>query len=144
MENRLKYFIYPEYNLVIEFLAGNIGLEDYINLKRTEIADPRYKPTYNHVIDIRKSNILNSDVSLKGDLNLNAENYARFISATPELSAKRKSAFITITSEQVVATILYKSLNLLPMEMEVFSTVEAALKWLGNVDFDPDLYHPEQ
>ncbi|MBN1597507.1 MAG: hypothetical protein JW894_04395 [Bacteroidales bacterium] len=133
MDKILKYLIYEEHKLIIEFASGKIDLIDFIELKKSEISDPRYNPNYDFIVDIR-----NADIEVLNNVEVEISKYVDFAKSTPNLLSNRKSALITNTPLQVVAMTLYKYFGSLPMRLEIFTTYEAALNWLGRNDFKVD------
>lgn len=133
MKKTIKYFIYEDYRLVIEIIQGPIALIDYFKMKEIETQDPRYDPSFNFILDIREADFVIAH-SAKGEI----DKYISFAKSTPNLVGKRKSALLTKTPDQVVAMTLYKLSNSLPLTLEIFSTYQAALTWLGIEGFNTD------
>ncbi len=117
-----SYQIIPDKRLIIEFLSGNIILEDLINLKLRLVEEKDYNPIYNHILDFREAN-----VSLSGN---NIDSYISFIENHEKILATRRSAILTLTPAQVAITTLYiEKGRHLPVNWNIFSTIEAALDW---------------
>lgn len=118
-----RYTILPEFKLVIGKYTGLISEKEIISLKNEIKNDKDFHWDFN-VLDDFTETVFN--LSEKGpDLMLHwlQENY----------SSKRQSALLTNTPGQVVVISMFKYLekSKLPMNMKIFSTLSAALPWVG-------------
>ena len=117
--------IVPEFSLILECCKGNTSVEDAINMKKDEVADNLYNPAYNIIVDIRDFEApLNSTI---------AESMAVFSDFINKLLIKGKVAFLTTRPHQVVLSELLKRFikDSLSLEIKIFSSPEAAIKFLG-------------
>lgn len=128
-EKKFKYKILPELALIIEFWKGEFMFKEIIELKTLESSHPDWKASYNVLSDARLSIMeLNFDNANKDDFigNYTQENAEKF-------AKHSKTALLTNFPHQVVMSILLQ--NKIPKEIKLkvkeFSTVGAALKWLG-------------
>jgi hypothetical protein len=102
---------------------GKISEKDIFSLKESVKNDPEFGIDFNVLDDFTESNF-----------NISDESYARALEWLKEnFSSKRNSAILTETPEQVVNIVKLKSLNkaILPMDIKIFSTLTAALYWVG-------------
>jgi hypothetical protein len=118
------YKILPEYQLVIEKYTGYLFIEDYIAFKKSIVNDPLFKPNYKFYIDFNQVNfkITEKDIAI----------YLKFIDHNLPNLGSRFSAIVTNTPNQVVSTTMYKMLQKNRSQVvEIFSTKENAINWLG-------------
>ena len=121
---RFKFRILPEHKLIIESWTGEFSLKEIIDLKCIEAMDPNWKDYYDVLADDRYINILNEPIDKDNNI---------YLPLGQKFIKKRKTAILTRLPDQVVAPTL---LNMQKpsealVEIEIFSTVEAALRWLG-------------
>jgi hypothetical protein len=133
MEKTLNYYIYEDYQLIIELVKGQVELIDYFKLKEAEIQDHRYNPSFNFILDIREA-----DFAIYHGVKDEISKYINFAQSMPNVVAERKTALLTKTPEQVVAMTFYKLSSSLPITLQIFSTFQSALTWLGIKDFKSD------
>nr|WP_321405431.1 hypothetical protein [uncultured Carboxylicivirga sp.] len=121
-----KYHILSDLNLILESYSGEYEFKDIFECKRKEMQDPEWKDYYDVLGDIRKGKITLTSEDL-----INIHSYLK---NHKEINARRKSAILTHLPNQVVFGTLLKGYNDINMSLvipEVFSTIEAALSWLG-------------
>ncbi len=115
MKTKSTYKILPKYQLVIE---------DYIAFKKSIVNDPLFKPNYKFYIDFNQVNFKITEDDI--------DNYIKFIDNNLANLGSRFSAIVTNTPNQVVSTTMYKMLQKNRSQIvEIFSTKENALNWLG-------------
>ena len=127
MDKKFKYHIFPEYNLIVEFWQGEFSFKEIIEFKNIEASDPDWKDYYNVLADDRLS-IKKIDFPLNSDDKKDIND----LSLSQKFIKKRKSALLTSKPSQVVISELlkqHKGPEAL-VQIEIFSTVEAALDWL--------------
>lgn len=130
----IKYRILSEHKLVIEYFYGSISLNDIIEAKREKNNLANFDASFNHLIDLRKANL---DVELD-----DIERVTSFQHENKEFLKKRKSAFLTDSPEHASLSLLFTmSMKNLPIEFEIFTTLEASLNWLELWDFKPEDYN---
>ncbi|PHS51417.1 MAG: hypothetical protein COB01_10290 [Lutibacter sp.] len=118
-----KYHILKENELIIEHHSGNLDIGSFINFKTTLSTDPSFSPNFNFIMDLRDVTFETSESDLK--------KYADFLTNSKKYKGKRKIAVITNTPNQVVSSVLFKQMYSNPSHIiEIFSTVNSALKWL--------------
>ena len=100
MVGLLSYKIFPDKKLVVECLRGIVYVEDYIELKKREIADKDYCPTYNILLDL-----LGSDFKI---YDLELHKLVDFLKNNPVFSGKKKVAILTDSPNQVVTAELFR------------------------------------
>ncbi|MCZ4694947.1 hypothetical protein DWB61_08090 [Ancylomarina euxinus] len=124
MELISHYKIFHNKRFVVEYHEGVGTLEEVKTFKIKEANDPSYSPDFDLLMDIRK-------VTIKGIKN-DVKEYIEFANSHQGISGHRKLAVITNTPRQVI---FFAFLNMfkmkLPQIMKIFSSVEAALLWLG-------------
>jgi hypothetical protein len=121
-----KYLIIPDLNLIIESWIGNFNFDEILEQKKMESADPKWKDNYNVLADDRQTNF---------EINVLLNDNSKYLSLSQNFIKKRKTALLTSLPHQVVTSILlqmHKHPEAL-VELEVFSTVKAAINWL-NID----------
>ncbi len=118
------YKVFHDKRLVIEYHEGEGTLEKVKAFKIKEAKDPNYSPDYDLLMDIRK-------VTIKGMKN-DVKDYIEFANSHTGISGHRKLAVITNTPRHVI---FFTFLNMfkikLPQIMKIFSSLEAAILWLG-------------
>lgn len=123
-KNVIDFIIIPDKELVIEYFDGPVSLQDAITLKYREIQVPDYKPEYSFITDLRRAELLINYDQL-------AE-FFQFMEFTGGIIGQRCSAIVTETPKQVAFAELFRDYgNHLPVEWEIFSTLQSALKWLN-------------
>ncbi len=124
MDTKTRYCILPELNLIIEYYWGVINLDNIKNLESRKNNDVDSDCNYNVILDIRDAKF-----------NLGEEDIVEisvFMKTNKNSFGKRKCAFLTITPNQVVSPMLYKSqINSFPMKYEIFSTMNASLRFIN-------------
>lgn len=124
MKNFADYMILPEFRLILECCKGNPSVDDAIYMKKTELSDDLYNPGYNIIVDLQELETL-PDSSVM-------ESATTFYNFLKDLDIESKVAFLTTEPNQVVISLILKDLNdsYGTMKIEVFSTVEAASRFL--------------
>lgn len=122
---KLAYKILVEYNLILEYYQGEIVSEDVISLKEIESQDNLYNPGLNYIADFRE---LKTPFSSNGESGLK-----KVIEHYKKLELAGKVAVITTLPNQVVFVEMMKklSVNDLRIRTEPFSTLEAAIEYVG-------------
>ena len=124
MANSLKYKIIADLKVIVEYYEGRIFLNDMIEFETREMKDKEYYPQLNMIADLRNAELLASDKDVI--------EFADFMKKTKELLAERKVAIVTNTPYQAALTTLYSLYTAdSPLNNKVFSTLEAAMKWIG-------------
>ena len=132
-----KYYIFSNKKLIVEILfevPGNM-VEEYINLKKSEIDDPEYNRNFNFIVDLRRVNFKHVE-SFSKIINSYLER-ARDIEG---LVGEHKTALITNTPDQVVVSTMYRATTDLPITIEIFSTIKSALEWLNVDEIDTTIF----
>ena len=118
------YIIIKEKELIVEYYSGPIYLNDFIDIHEKKSNDIDFNPNFNLIIDFRDAKI-----------SLNEKDVLELIDyhkTNEKLYGSRRAAHITKTPKQVVAGINFDRYNKeLPIEIEVCSTLEASLDWVG-------------
>jgi len=124
MKKYANYMILPEFRLILECCKGQASVEDAIYMKKTESSDDLYNPNYNIIVDFR-----GFDTILDSTIKESTTNFYNFLKG---LNINGKIAILTTAPHQVVISVFLKDLstNLGYGKMEVFSTIEAAIRFL--------------
>ncbi|WP_456378001.1 hypothetical protein [Lutibacter sp.] len=121
------YKILPNHNLIIEYYSGDIDFVSFMNFKKKLIAEPLFTPTLNILIHFKNATFKITDEEIN--------KYIHFSETDIKVVGKRKIALITKTPNQVVVTTLFKMIQRIKSKsVEIFSTKEAALRWLNIKD----------
>jgi len=128
MESIHKYKIIQNMNLIIEYHAGKLCYDEIIKFKTIQSKDDNYNANYNFLVDIREAEIMLSEDQII--------NIFKFVIDNKIMIGNRKVAQLTSTPNQVVTTILLEKHNIIPIQTNVFSTMEAAIRFLGFSNID--------
>jgi hypothetical protein len=132
---KFNYRINTKEGVIIETWPDEFEFKDYKEFKERELIDPDYNSNYNIVSDLRRLKMGFNDKMI--------ELIVDFISQFPGYFIERKSAIITNSPEQVVNSISYiKKIQATPVNVNIFSTPEAALRWVKEKDPDPEISYP--
>jgi hypothetical protein len=125
MKKFANYMILPEFRLILECCKGQTSVEDAIYMKKTELSDNLYNPNYNIIVDFQEF-----ETFLDSTIMESTTNFYNFLKG---LDINSKIAFLTTEPHQVVISLILKELNTNfgAIKIEVFSTVEAAIRFLG-------------
>jgi hypothetical protein len=125
MKKYANYMILPEFRLILECCKGKASVEDAIYMKKTELSDKLYNPNYDIIVDFQEF-----ETFLDSTINESTINFYNFLK---ELDLNCKIAILTAEPHQVVISVILKGLNtnLVTFKIEVFSTVEAAIRFLA-------------
>lgn len=119
-----SYKIFHDKNFIIEYYDGGGTIEDVKALKLKEADDVNYSPDYDLLADIRTTTINAKREDVK--------DYIEFAKSHKGISGNRKLAIVTNTPRHVV---FFTFLNMfkirLSQTMRIFSTIDAAMYWLG-------------
>jgi len=120
-----NYMILPEFRLILECCKGEASVGDAIKMKKNEWLDILYSPEYNIIVDFQ-------EFEAKVDEETN-ESILRFFRFLKSIDIRSKIAFLTAEPHQVVVSMILKELIKYgdTFKIEVFSTVEAAVRYLG-------------
>jgi hypothetical protein len=125
MKKYANYLILPEFRLILECCKGKASVEDAIYMKKTELSDSLYNPDYDIIVDFQEfETFLDSTIN---------ESITSFFNFLKGLEINSKIAILTAEPHQVVISLILRGLstNLGTFKIEVFSTVEAAIRFLG-------------
>jgi len=125
MEKSANYIILPELKLILECCKGQATPQDIILLKKIELLDKYYRHDYNVIVDFREFENFITSTTNKSILNL--------LNFLKEIGVKCKVALLTTKPHQVVVTEIIKrlSVDFSTFKFETFSTLEAAIKFVG-------------
>jgi hypothetical protein len=124
LKNFINFIIVKEKQLIIEYYSGKIYLEDFIKIHDKKSNDVDFNVNFNLLIDFRDAEIYLDE---KDVLEL-----VKYHKNSKKLFGKRYAAHLTQTPNQVVAGINFDQYNTeLPIQIKIFSTLEASLSWIG-------------
>jgi hypothetical protein len=125
MKKYANYMILPQFSLILECCKGQASVEDAICMKKTELSDNLYNPNYNIIVDFQEF-----ETFLDSTINESTINFYNFLK---ELDINSTIAILTAEPHQVVISVILKELNTNfgSFKIEVFSTIDAAIRFLG-------------
>ncbi len=120
-----NFMIDPKNRLTIEQFRGELTIEAFMHYREQLYQDPRHRGDY-HILTIISETFF--DVSKK-----EIDEAIKFISRkSNQTGGVRKKAILVRTPRQTAATYLLKnSVDPNSLEIQPFSTIKAALDWLG-------------
>jgi hypothetical protein len=133
MKTFADYMILPELGLILECCTGQATVDDAIRMKQEELSDELYQANYHIIVDFRAFETF-FDTTL-------TDSISKFFMFLKSIEIKGKVAFLTTSPQQVVISELLKSLGKDSVEIDIFSTAEAAIKFLGFSDDDFEVIH---
>lgn len=121
---KIQYQIDTIKRVITETWPENVNIEDYKKVKQSEFNDPDFDSDFNVITDLR---------ILKLELNVVViDKIINFIKDNSNNIKDRKSAILTNKPNQVVNSFVFKSkAKNLPLNIKIFSTMEAALNWIS-------------
>jgi len=127
------YIIVKELKLIVVYYSGDITGSDIRNLMDRLSHDPDYSPEFDSISDFRHCKLIISPVEI--------DSYISFIKDQLKIVANRKTAFLTNDPTKVVITTLFsKKAEVIGLNSQVFSTVNALLKFLKKDSFSLSKY----
>lgn len=127
-----NFKIIPEKKLIIEYFYGKIELKDILELKYRESIEKEYNSNFNVIDDSRDAEFLLDEKEIS--------TYVDHITNNKLINGKRNAAYLTKTPNQVVIATLFDMLKKeLPINVRIFSTVEAAINWVDLLQEDKKL-----
>lgn len=123
MESKYDYKILPDLRTIVSYYSGIISENEIMSLKESIKSDKAFHMEYNILDDFSNANF-----------NLSKESFHRVLQwLLDNFAWDRKSAVLTSTPDQVVNIMRFDSLNKdqLPNRIKIFSTLPAALLWIG-------------
>ena len=120
-----SYQIFLDKRFIIEYHEGVMTLERMKTFIIKESSDQDYSPNFDMLLDIRQ-------ITFKGFIK-DIKDYIEFLRSHKGISGKRKLAVLTSKPHQVVFSTFLSMFSVkLPQTMKIFSSLEAALFWLGD------------
>jgi len=124
-----QYKILPELKIMVEYFSLETSLKDKIEHRKIVIQDKYFNPNYNFITDFRDTHI---DFSLD-----DVSAYIEFAKNATKMHGDRRSAILTNTPNQTVFSSLYiLELKNEPTHVEIFLTMDSAIKWVGLSSID--------
>ena len=129
MKSSVKFKILLGKRLVIHLYEGKVTIDLIKENALRLIEDEDFRPYYNEITDLRNSELV---FNHKDDIT----HYVEFLKKKRGYLSDRKIAVLTNSPDHVVKSTLYKELGfILPMKLQVFSTIKSALNYLEITDF---------
>jgi hypothetical protein len=127
MNERTSYIILPDLKLIIELFSNSTTINDAIELKKLEIKDVNYDASFNFIVLFINIDLRSTDIT-----EIEIKKYVESIKSDKQIIGNRKSAIIAEKPNQVVLGTLYEMIaKELPMNFKIFSTIQAAMFWIG-------------
>jgi len=124
MSQKNSYTILEKENLIIEYFSGILTIESLIKFKQKLIRDSKFSVDYSYYVHFKN---VTFDIDVQ-----EISKYITFSSKHLNPKSNRKVAIITNTPNQVVLTTLFKLQSKHALQkIEIFSTAQSALNWLG-------------
>lgn len=131
LNGKCAYRIFKEEKLIIKYYSGEVGLAENIAFMKTLVADEEFAADYDIISDLRECNIVAKIEELP--------EYINCLENELKLRTGKRIAFLTMKPNEVVLSTLFlheaggmfKSAN-------IFTTVEAMVKWLPRTDLSVD------
>ena len=118
------YLIDPKNRLTIEQFRGKLTIEAFMHYREQLYQDPQHRDDY-HILTIISETFF--DVSKK-----EIDEAIKFMNENSTRPGIRKKAVLVRTPRQTAATYLLKNkVDPNSLEIQPFSTIKAALDWLG-------------
>lgn len=129
MRKSEQYRIIPELKIILEYFCGKTGLIDLVEHRKILIQDNDYDSNFNSITDFRDTDFVASRKDVAA--------YVEFTKSTPKMIGKRRAAILADTPQQTVIPAIYilKTQDL-PFQIEIFSTLAAAINWVNLSDDD--------
>jgi hypothetical protein len=117
-----KYKIYPERNLLVDVMTGDISFDELVHLSLTEIHDPDIQGTFRIISDITDANLA-----------MRVDQMKEFIGhlKDPQINSKFRWAILTASPySTAISMILAQDPGFIDL-VGVFSTLEACCDFVG-------------
>ena len=127
-ERKWDYKILSDLRLVVVYYHGSVSIDDMIEFALFISTQENYNKEYNQLIDFRESDVEINPKDIK--------KWIEFLKNNPRFIGYRKTAFLTAKPIDVVVATLYREWKgNLPIDINDFSTLRAAIQWI-NFPFD--------
>lgn len=130
---RMKYKIYPDKNLLVDVLEGDIELVDLQKIFQIEVTNPNFK-----FVKRVLSNISNAQLNVSSD---EVQKFANFM-ITPGQDNSFRWAILTNKPKQTALSFLLKENEYFDQIIGVFSTLEACNQFL-NISLDNNCFYED-
>ncbi len=128
----MKYKILHEYQLIVRYFNGHVDLSAFYNAIAQSTHDSDYNASYSGLYDIRDAQFAIDETSLRW--------LVEKVRSNQTFLTKRKLIFLTNQPNQVVFSSLLKKFSILGLyDLQVFSTLNAALNYLKLNDTDSEI-----
>ena len=129
----IRYNILGNKRVTLICFTGIVYPEDVIGFINTIAKDPAYDTSFNSIFDLRNADLSYDVEGLRKTLN--------HVFTAEGFQGNRKTVFITSNANQLVPPMMLSSQSdKLAMQIEVASTVEAALRFVEIKDFTQEDY----
>lgn len=121
---RYMYKIIPEHSLILEFLSGDVCINDAIEMKMCETNDVRYNPNYHSIVCLE--NIKETEVSI-----IETVTYINILRSGVKVINNRKYALLLNSKDRSTLSDIYRlTAHELPLNFKIVETISEALNWL--------------
>ena len=119
-----SYWIFKDLNLYYSHFRGKTNIDDIYDFVNNLSKHKDYDSNISGIVDFQ-------DTTLQFKMN-DGKKYVDFVSKNSTIIGDRRVAFLTTTPQQTTHSFEYQFLaKHLPMKVEVFTTLEACLRWIG-------------
>lgn len=119
-----NYQVYPEQRFILQRLLGVVSMENLLKVKLEQDQDPSFDPDFSLLTDVREADVQFTPAEIQA--------YIQYLQAEFKGSKGRKIALVTSSPMAVaVGTLVQSNTGDLSDELQLFSTIPAALSWLG-------------
>ena len=123
-QSTLEYTIDKEQGISFQKFSGFIRFEDLVEFNKRKIQDPNFREGLHILVDLSESEIGLTDKEI--------ERYTRYLIDKKEKYEGTRCAIISDNPKQFVKSFFFKEYASVFGKVEIFSTREAALRWLNS------------
>lgn len=119
-----NYKVYPEKQFILQQLLGVVNMENLIKVKHEQDKDPAFDFSFKLLTDVRQADVQFTRKEI--------QNYIEYLKSEFNESNGNRIALVTATPIAVaVGKMVQSKTPDLEHDLQVFSTIPAALNWLN-------------
>ncbi len=119
-----NYKVYPKKQFILQRLLGIVNMENLIHVKQKQDEDPAFDLSFKLLTDVRHADVQFTPTQI--------QHYIEYLKSEFDESKGNRIALVTTTPIAVaVGTLVQHKTPDLDHDLKVFSTIPAALNWLG-------------
>lgn len=119
-----NYKVYPVKRFILQRLLGVVNMANLLKTKLEQDQDPDFDPDFSLLTDVREADVQFTPAEIQA--------YIQYLQAEFKDSTGRKIALVTSSPMAVaVGTLIQSNTAEISDELQLFSTIPAALIWLG-------------